>query len=378
MCKPKVVKKLAFYIGDKRVTDYIYDDGKTYADVTIMRCKETIDVFDNNTGEMRTSLQNVLNFDVQEDCIITFDGQAYSAYTYSGVNVLAPIYAAIYKNGDYFVFKTKSGKVGVYKWENDFLNLVIPSNEFIGAQLHLAGINVVKEVNGKMLRGFYSYDGKEIIPPIYKEINFNLNNIHVITPELYYGIFNYEGEQIIPPEYNFIKPYKDCYVVGIFDSKEYKYGLYTKEGKQILKARYDHYEIDSPLVYFTKNFKMCAYRLNDGKRILPLKYESIHKYYGVIFGTENYREYFIYSAKTGEKMLDESFDGVFKAMPYVLVLRKKHKKFYYLISYNKLLDVHDYTVKYNEEDKKIYVRKLSRDKKGKIFFKTHWIPYMDS
>lgn len=377
MYTPRVVKKVAFYIDYKRVTDFVYDDGKAYNEITIMQRENTIEVFDNKTGRVKAVLQNVFSFDVIKDSIITYNGLEYSAWTLNGKNILPPIYLKIQKHDSYFIVTTKTRKVGVYKWEKKSLIEIIPPEEFIGVQLHLAGINVVKESEGKLYRGFYSYAGKEVISPRYKEVNFNSSNIYVITHENKYGMFTYEGKQIIPPEYDFVKLYKNCYIVGIFDSKEYKYGLYTKEGKQVLKARYDRYEIESPFVYFTIGFKKSVYNLNNGKRILPLRYEIIHKYYDVIYGTENYSEFFIHSSKTGKKLLEESYECIHKAMPYVLVLKKKSKVYYYLTKYNKLLDAHDYTVKYDEEDKKIYVRKLWHNKKDEILFKTEWELYSD-
>jgi len=377
MYTPKIVKKVAFYIGYKRITDFVYDDGKAYNEITIMQRENIIEVFDNKTGKVKAILQNVNSFDVQENCIITYDCLKYSAWTLNGKNILPSIYLKIQKHNSYFIVTTKTRKVGVYKWENNSLIEIIPPKEFVGVQLHLSGINVVKESEGKLYRGFYSYDGGEVISPEYKEVNFNSRNIYVITHENKYGMFTYDGKQIIPPEYDFVRLYKNCYVVGIFNSKEYKYGLYTKEGKQILKARYDRYEIESPFVYFTRSFKKSVYNLNNGKRILPLEYEIIHKYYDVIYGTENYREFFIHSAKTGKKILEGAYDSVQKGMPYILVLKKKSKAYYYITKYNKLLDAHDYTVKYDEEDKKIYVRKLSRNKKGEIIFKTKWELYGD-
>ena len=370
--KTKIDKKLALFF-EGTITKYIYDYGKQIKDISVMQRGTSIDVFDNETGKIKFVIDDITGFEITNTCIITY-GAFVGAYSHNGVRILSSDYSKIRNEGKYFIVTTKDGKNGVYKWEDNILTTIIEPTNFCKISLNQNGIIVYKRSGSKRCMGVYSYNGQEIISPEYKEIHFNDNNIRVITHGNKIGIFSYVGKIIVPPEFLFVdekgNSYKKrFYIVGKFTSSStYKYGMYDSEGKQILATAYDYYKINASLIYFGKGFRLCVYSLKDGKRILPLRYEIINKYYEVIYGTENYKDYFIHSIKTGKKLLKEPYDNIINFASHILILSKGSSKFYYLTEYNALLSAKEYDVKYDDEDKKVYVRKKSEDK--------NWVPYV--
>lgn len=363
----RLEQKLALVIDDEKVTRYIYDEGKTYNGITVMRRDLCIDIYDNILSKKIATVYNVKSFEIKKKCIVTYNLiNECGAFLYNGTQLLECQYNRIVEYGDYLIATLNDGTKALYKFVNNRLAAIIESGEFSDIKISRSGIIVHKEKDEVIYKGYYSLDGKPIIPPLYTELSFAQKGIYVYKDKLINndgnnrGYFSCCGREIIPAEYHDIKQYSNCFVVSKIIDNKLKLGLYSVSGKEILKVRYDKYDINSPYIIFYLGKKACAYDLYTGKRILPLKYKNIRVYYNVICATQDDKTFNIYSASTGRKLCEHDFElrsgyDPFVVAPYVLNVCANNKSYYYLTQYNTLLDAKKYTVTYSEEYKQVLI-----------------------
>lgn len=373
----RLEQKVALIIDDEKVTRYIYDEGIMHNDITVMRRGLSIDIYDNTSREKVATVHGVKSFEIKENCIVTYNFlNECGALLYNGNELLKCKYVKILEQGDYIIVTGKDKTKALYKFVNNGLTTVIDIGVFSDIKISSSGIIVYKEKEGVIYKGYYSFDGKTIIQPLYTELSFAQKGIYVFNdkPINNCGYFSYSGQEIVPAEYKDIKQYNNCFVVSKVIDNKLKHGLYSSDGKEILKARYDKYDINSPYIVFYLGKNACAYDLCTGKRILPLKYKNIRAYYNVICATVDEKTFNIYSASTGRKLCEYDFElrsgyDPYVVAPYILKVKANNKTYYYLTQYNILLDANKYTVTYSEEYKQV----LISDGKNKEISFVDWI-----
>ena len=167
-------------------------------------------------------------------------------------------------------------------------------------------------------------------------------------------------------EYSTFSSLNNCFIVSKRNKNGTKYGLYTQDGIQVLKPRYDNYTIKSPYVIFSNGELSCVYDLVTGKRILPLKHMHVCICYNIIYATEDYRTFSIYSAKTGKKMLENKFESVSMYDTHILKVTEKNKIYYYLTEHNMLVDSKKYDVMYSSDYRQVLISKKKKENIGRV------------
>lgn len=363
-------EKTAVYFNGERITEYMYDTGDSKNNITVMQSGDMIDVFENHTGKKLYNLSGVEGFKIENNGIIISNGKRYGMITYYGKVILEAKFLKIDKCKDYLKTVDENRQIALYLWENNVLKEILPPQKCEDIRVHDEGIMLHRTINDKKCRGYYSLDGKEIIPPEFIEISFSSHGIYVTTPEDKKGVYSYLGKIIIPPIYFTIAHINKCFVV-YFTLKNGKkgIGLYTEDGTEIITPRYDRFLSKPPYCMFEKNELYCLYDMVAGKRILPLKYKNITVYYNVLCATEDYKSINLFSGKTGKKLIENSFESVTLYEPYILKVAKKGHEYYYLITYNTLVDSEKYEVEYSEEYKEVLISR--KEEKNKMLF-TEW------
>jgi len=358
-------QKIALYLNGKRITEYIYDSGKSYNGITVMQRGNIIDVYDNIKGEKLYYLVGVSDFNIENDGILLYNGKYYGMRTYSGKVILPPKYQRITRSREYFKTVDYRGNTALYLWKDDNLKEIIKPKKDIDIRVIDNGIILYNMQPGECAKGYYSLEGKEIIPTKYANMNFNSEGVYVTTLDGKTGFYSCSGKELVPAIYDGIIPTSNSFIVYNHNGNNgaRKFGFYNKEGKKILEPRYDNYINKSPYAIFSKGKLCCLYDLAVGKRVLPLKFKAINVYYNVVYATEDFKTFKIYSAKTGEKSLADSYEVVNMYLPYVLTVSKEGHKYYYSILHNMLIDSEKYNLEYSNEYKEVLISKIGKEDK---------------
>lgn len=368
-------KKMALYCKGKRITDYIYDSCDSMRNRTVMKKGNVLDVFDNVTGEKMFSVKDVDTFNMNDDTVIFSKGKYYGAYSYDGTLILEREYLKIDKIHGYFVVTDSEGNTGVYKWKDNKLTEIIEPMSCLEIRIHEQGIMVYKNIDGNKVKGYYTLEGRQIVPIIYTNMNFNSDGIYVTDVNDKTGFYSYSGKELIPAEYDGITSLNNSFIVYKKIKNRRRFGLWIKSGKQILKPIYDSYITKSPYVIFSSGDLSAVYDLVNGKRILPLRFRSINVYYNVIYASEDLRTFSLYSGKTGKQLLENKFKDVKMFDKYVLKVTEGTKNYYYLTRHNVLIDATIWEVKYSEVYQEVLIKEKNSKKDGVLF--TEWIKYQN-
>ena len=129
------------------------------------------------------------------------------------------------------------------------------------------------KMDGK--RGAWNTEGEEILPSIYDDIYYDVENNHFeVKKESKRGIFDVDGKEIIPCKFEWVLKIGD-YVVVTNDEKE---GLYSyNERKEIFKCEYAWIGgVQEDLIPFQKEKEgKCGYMDLTGKVVIPLAYDAV-------------------------------------------------------------------------------------------------------
>lgn len=372
MSDVRLDKKIALYINDRKITKHIYDWGKFCNNTALARKGPDVDVYDTLTGKRKFTIPCVSSVDFGHNSIIvTGTNGLMGVYDLNGKVILPVIYRKVYNKGEYYIVKDTNDYFTLLKYENERLQVVISSEKkFEELRICRDGVITYKRACGEKVCGVHSYAGEEVVPAIYKSITFRPDSILVETSKGLRGIYSYSGKQIVPAEYSSIKKYSNCYVVTVWKNDSWYHGLYSEEGKQILKPRYDYYEVTMPFIHFHKGQLESLYSLLNGRRILPLKYLKIKNYYNVVYAVEGFNSYSIHSFETGEKLLDKKYDYIRPYLPFILLLKKEEKSYYYLVKRNLVFDSEKYQIRFDEKANIVYVRESHGN-----CITGNWIPY---
>lgn len=157
------------------------------------------------------------------------------------------------------------------------LILLINNLQFIKAQEIFS-----KQDEKTGLYGFVNAEGKYIVKPIYKEVDFNFGYktgiSKVINKNDKVGFVNESGKEIIPCKYDNVRAFENGYAVVEVKSGEYtsNYGLIDSLGREVIPLKY------GALVYYPKEKLLTAGEQNTsnigvmdltGKWIIPAQYE---------------------------------------------------------------------------------------------------------
>lgn len=366
-----IEKRVALYFKGIRITEYIYDYGESKNGITVMQRGNVIDVYDNNTGKKLYNLFGVDSFKIEKEGIILYDGKYYGMRTNDGTVILRTGYLSINKCKDYLKTLDVKGNLGLFRWKDNTLEEIIKPQQLVDIRVQDNGIVVYKNVAGVRAKGYYSLDGIEIIKPKYKEFSFNSQGIYVTTHGDQKGFCSNSGKEIVPPLYSEIIPVRNCFIVcNNSENGREKFGMYNQKGNLLLKPRYDKFLFNPPFCIFRLGELYCLYDVITGKRILPLKYRQINSYYNVVYATEDFKSFSIFSGKTGTELLKDKFESVTLFAPFVLAVTKNKHLYYYLTLHNTLVDSQKYDVEYSDEYKEVLIGK--KGKEEKVLF-TEWI-----
>ena len=371
MCDVLFDKKIALYINDKKITDYIYNWGKKSNGIACMGKDDyTIDVYDLENEKIKFSIEGAKDASIKKDTIvITTQYDMKCIYDFNGNVILSPRYIDIFVKNDYYIV-TNSDKIKeLYKKENDIMKRII-SSEVEASDIRLCneGTIIYSYISKVKYCGVYSYEGKEIVPVQYKSIDFRKTDIIVKASDDNIGIYSYSGRQLISAEYKVIVLFNNCYIVGKQINYHNYYGLYTKTGKKVLSPRYEEYRVTLPFIYFDIAGKKCLYNLYTGKRVLPLKYRHIVPYFNVIYASEDNKKYSLHSGENGDLITNELYDRIEIYDLEILRLKRNHEcDVYYLVRHNAFVDADKYKVLYNQNDNKIYIMDPSSTKNTDLY-----------
>lgn len=179
-----------------------------------------------------------------------------------------------------FIFLSKDGKFGVI---DKMFNIKLPFKferiEYLSSSEKMI-FKVVLE--GKY--GLYSYEGKELFPPIYDDIraydSYGHKGKYLLKVGDVIGLFDLNIQKmIIPIEYNFISS-ADDFLTVVF--KENLYGIYDLSGKLILPVSFDEVYLFSEKFgshYLVKKNNYEGIINAKGEFLLEPVYKEIQKQY---------------------------------------------------------------------------------------------------
>jgi len=123
---------------------------------------------------------------------------------------------------------------------------------------------------GTRPEGLYSFEGKEVVPPVYQQVNNQYSYYLCITNDNQYGV--YKRSMIIPPIYKRIEEIKD---LGFKTYKDGKCGFIANDGTVLLNCEYDDFSALNHTVYMVvKDKKMGIY--DTGSKISSdIKFKAI-------------------------------------------------------------------------------------------------------
>ena len=196
-------------------------------------------------------------------------------------------YVQSYFQGNLCLVKNDN-KCGFINFEGDE---ILPSKyndiEFVTGNLykdkHISDIKVYGTLDSLLnvklddKYGFLTYDGKEIIPCKYDTLVFFTYKGDLIKAKLdnKYGLFTYDGKEILPCKYDDLEVFGSDLLRVRLDNK---YGLYTYDGKEIIPCKYDYLTglKDGLLIVILDNkYGLITY---DEKKIIPCKYDYLENF----------------------------------------------------------------------------------------------------
>jgi hypothetical protein len=143
-------------------------------------------------------------------------------------------YIICQKKGSILYFNKQGEVIKQLDYDPQYMGqaIISPNISFFGRTVYTDIIPVSK--NNK--KGNLRYDGKEIVPTIYDEVNDPINFIKVIKDNKY-GIYDLNGNIILKPEYDEIEYYGGRSYIRA--KKNGKWGLSDTNGKIIVPYSYD-------------------------------------------------------------------------------------------------------------------------------------------
>lgn len=166
-------------------------------------------------------------------------------YSYKGETIIPDDYTICYEIDFGIICSDKNGLYGVYSYDGD---IVIP---FEYDSLSEYKKCILAEKDGKC--GMLSYTGKVLVPFKYKDIKSVSEENHdyfIAKKEDIYGhaLYKYTGKEILPPVYNDIEYAAGC----VITLKNGYYGLYTLEGLELLKPIYESIYCDKKDIFIAR------------------------------------------------------------------------------------------------------------------------------
>lgn len=326
MDKTKMVHKIGLSIGEKKITECIYDSGEIVNGVALMITGTELHVFDEITGDLKFKLDYIKKVRYSNNSLIVTSAYgAIGVYDIKGRNLVPLMYDEIRNRGDYYVGINRNDTSILYKRDEEKgkADIIIPKEK---------GFNEIKLCN---------------------------EGVIVANSNEKYGVYSYDGEELISPEYDLIQPFGYSYLVGIKKDEQITFGLYSSSGKNVYESVYIDFKLDLPLVYLSKDNKWCAYNMYTEKEVAKLKYQKITRFDNVIAATKDGHSYFIHSAEDGKMLIESPFDKISMHSHKLILLETIDRcNFYYLTRMGKFIDADSYEVKH--KDYKYYIRKIIR------------------
>ncbi len=327
--KAKTSKKMALFIGETQITDYVFDeiiDEKE--NIIIFSSEKTIFWYNKETGEKITEVKDVISYEWYKRGIVIKKKSGYKLYSFEGKSLLKQLYDLIEKNGEYFEVY-KNGKKGIYDGDKhkfilkpEFDTIVIEPDYFF-----------VKDNNK---RGIYSKNGKRIVSVIYEyiDVKYTLEDIFFI-PTLEDGrrkVYSFGGKEIIPLDYYYnIDIMNRNYIITAGN----RYNLYSHEGEILYESGLICERLNSKVIVVGDIYSKCAYSISTGKKIITDAQEIKLLYDDMLLVIKN-DKFGVYSMD-GKEILSCDYDNIIDTnLSRTLHAQKQDESYFYFIIEAKL------------------------------------------
>jgi len=253
----KAVIRIALFIGDKQITDYIFTEVIYRSEKTIiLEANDTLFWYDMNSGEKLAEVKNIQKYvKLNNGHLAIKIGGLYGVYSNSGEMILPCEYSyislySIANKGHIKVFL--DNKQGIYSTE--YNKFIIPI-EFDNVTSFSPGYYKVKNNN---LVGIYSYMGEKIIDAEYYNISISgISDYYIVTNEDGNLGLYHNKDLILPCEYKEINMSK---VHGVFELiKDGKLKYFVTGDDKIVEASGISNSAKGDTIMFYKNYKWRDY-----------------------------------------------------------------------------------------------------------------------
>lgn len=209
----------------------IYNSGDFYVTAIQVQKEGLYGLYESN-GRMIVPAE-FIEINVSDYFVVVKDKNGlYGAYLFNGKKIIDCEYNCIdatgsLDNGFGYAIVRKNSLVGVISETGD--EIVPVKFHGIYKDICNQGYRVYNKTSeGTILHGWYSRNGKSNIPCLFEEnFEFKYKEIYVETPEGLKGIYSYDGIEIVPPKFKSIHLVGD-YFVGLIENNELS--LYDQNG----------------------------------------------------------------------------------------------------------------------------------------------------
>lgn len=336
-----VSKKIALFVGERRVTDYVFDEVVDESEEIIILSSDTmIGWYNKKTGKEIIRVENFKETTLTNSGIIIYIDDKYSLYSLKGLPLLLD-YTYIENDGRYFILDEK-GKKGLYDATKE---KYILSTDFTDIDIQADYILVTRDNE----KGVYSLEGKKIVPVIYSDIkvHFTYDDIFfVVKNEMEEkGVYSFDGERIVSVNCNRIDFINEKYIIA---STERGYNVISTAG-ELLQADAIYYEQMNSKVLIVGKDKKTAYSLIKQEKIISGVSEIIDFKRMLLVLNDNKLGLYSYD---GKELLPCEYNFITETIyPGILRLNRKGKISFYVIKDHKVIEAA--AVKINNDDKGI-------------------------